>query len=87
MSCVLLFLSSNKTLEASLARCASDDSFQKIVKMLTVRMMRNAVYFSTGSRDPDQFYHYGLALDFYTHFTSPIRRYADIVVSGWSFVT
>jgi len=24
--------------------------------------------------------HFGLGLDFYTHFTSPIRRYADVVV-------
>ncbi|CAI7992116.1 DIS3-like exonuclease 1 [Geodia barretti] len=35
-------------------------------------------FHSTGS--PDQFSHYGLALDYYTHFTSPIRRYADVIV-------
>ena len=34
----------------------------------------------SGSAKPDEWDHYGLALGQYTHFTSPIRRYADVVV-------
>lgn len=30
--------------------------------------------------DPDDFRHYALNVPLYTHFTSPIRRYADIIV-------
>jgi exosome complex exonuclease DIS3/RRP44 len=42
--------------------------------------MTQAVYFSSGSVPKDQFLHYGLAMPIYTHFTSPIRRYADVIV-------
>ena len=53
----------------------------QIIRSLTTQAMANALYFSTGSLSPENFFHYGLALDRYTHFTSPIRRYADVIVS------
>ena len=42
--------------------------------------MNQAAYFCTGDVDPGSYWHYGLAMDLYTHFTSPIRRYADVLV-------
>ncbi len=44
------------------------------VNMLILRSLKRAIY-STASRG-----HFGLALRHYTHFTSPIRRYPDLVV-------
>lgn len=44
------------------------------VKMLTMRAMAKAVYATHNIG------HYGLAFDYYTHFTSPIRRYPDMMV-------
>jgi exoribonuclease R len=53
----------------------------KLLKETAARAMSEAQYFSTGSVSHQrEFYHYGLSADFYTHFTSPIRRYADLVV-------
>ncbi|NWW76716.1 RRP44 exonuclease, partial [Climacteris rufus] len=49
-----------------------------LLRILTTRCMMQAVYFCSGM-DSD-FHHYGLASPIYTHFTSPIRRYADIIV-------
>jgi DIS3-like exonuclease 1 len=42
--------------------------------------MSEAQYVCTGQVGKDQLSHYGLGLQKYTHFTSPIRRYADVVV-------
>lgn len=39
-----------------------------------------AVYFCSGEIAKEEWHHYGLAAPVYTHFTSPIRRYADILV-------
>ena len=51
-----------------------------LLRGLATHAMVQALYFSTGSAAPEEWAHYGLALDRYTHFTSPIRRYADVVV-------
>jgi ribonuclease R len=45
-----------------------------IIKQLAVRSMAKAIYTT------DNIGHYGLAFEHYTHFTSPIRRYPDVMV-------
>lgn len=45
-----------------------------MIETLAIRTMAKAVYTT------DNIGHYGLAFDYYTHFTSPIRRYPDMMV-------
>ncbi|XP_011633997.1 exosome complex exonuclease RRP44 [Pogonomyrmex barbatus] len=58
----------------------SNPYFNTMLKILATRCMMQAVYFISGMQQPHEFKHYGLACPIYTHFTSPIRRYADIIV-------
>jgi len=47
---------------------------ENLVETLAIRSMQKARYTT------ENVGHYGLAIDFYTHFTSPIRRYPDMMV-------
>ena len=49
-------------------------SEQNLIETLAVRSMAKAIYTTQNIG------HYGLAFDYYTHFTSPIRRYPDMMV-------
>jgi len=58
----------------SIAPRVSDVSERTFVESLVVRAMPQAIY------QPTNIGHFGLALTHYAHFTSPIRRYPDLVV-------
>ena len=47
---------------------------QNLIETLAIRSMAKAVYSTENTG------HYGLSFDYYTHFTSPIRRYPDMMV-------
>ena len=59
---------------AHLAQQIQDRPDRHTVQMMLLRSMQQAVY------SPENKGHFGLAYDSYTHFTSPIRRYPDLLV-------
>lgn len=57
-----------------LLNAAQDTDFAELINIATLRSMTQAYY------SPANFGHFGLALRSYAHFTSPIRRYSDLIV-------
>ncbi len=57
-----------------LAEVIEERPDRHIIQTMMLRSMQQAVY------SPDNEGHFGLAYDAYTHFTSPIRRYPDLLV-------
>jgi ribonuclease R len=53
---------------------SQDTDFDELINISTLRSMTQAYY------HPENFGHFGLSLKSYAHFTSPIRRYADLIV-------
>lgn len=64
---------SPKTLQRLLDK-VEGTTYEKVINMLMIRSMAKARY------APENLGHYGLAFRDYTHFTSPIRRYPDLLV-------
>lgn len=63
----------SKSINALLANIKLTNEYS-LIQTMAIRSMSKATY------ETDNIGHYGLAFTYYTHFTSPIRRYADLMV-------
>ncbi|KAM9932326.1 hypothetical protein OXX80_008036 [Metschnikowia pulcherrima] len=70
---------SSASLQKSILRVA-DPSKRQCVETLLYKCMPNPKYFIAKYHDREQYGHYYLNVPLYTHFTAPLRRYADLVV-------
>jgi exoribonuclease R len=77
--------SSSAALAESLRKYSEDPELKytayPVLIQFIMKSMQLAQYFCTGNtKTKEDYHHYALNVPFYTHFTSPIRRYPDIMV-------
>jgi len=74
---------SSKSLQESLSRMArecNDTLTMQCITELFMAPMKPAEYIAAGGFDAEDWSHFALNIPYYTHFTSPIRRYPDVLV-------
>ena len=74
-------IESARDLDSSL-RMITTDEISTVINFEATKAMQTAKYFAYNDRDRfgTSTHHYALNIPYYTHFTSPIRRYSDIIV-------
>ncbi|PKU77206.1 Ribonuclease II, chloroplastic/mitochondrial [Dendrobium catenatum] len=61
-----------------------DQNCKKQMKILATRCMTKVIYSWSGDMKPTEFHQFGLVAPLYTHFTSPMRRYAEVFATDLS---
>lgn len=57
-----------------------NEAAKTVITILALKTMSQAKFYCTGKFDINKYYHYGLNAPLYTEFTSPSRRYSDLIV-------
>ena len=73
----------SSTLQASLSRLSRECDDELVVQCITESLMtpmKPAEYIAAGELAEEDWHHFALNIPYYTHFTSPIRRYPDVIV-------
>lgn len=73
----------SSTLQASLSRLSRECDDELVVQCVTESLMipmKPAEYIAAGELREMDWHHFALNIPYYTHFTSPIRRYPDVIV-------
>jgi exoribonuclease R len=76
-------ISSSQSLHNSLVclgQICSDPLILTCITQMMTLPMQQAQYFAAGTLPKEEWRHFALNMPYYTHFTSPIRRYPDIIV-------
>lgn len=74
-------IENTKSLQESIQNIENINSdYGEVVRSRCIKFMNRAKYCSSGEFEENELVHFALHVDHYTHFTSPIRRYPDIIV-------